>query len=120
METKEQLEKAYESIKLIPAKTFKQHFNNKIDLSIEIGVNISTGSSIMVYIPFQYCKTKIGAQKYINNLINDEVVKQEVEDNEIKEIFNQLQMMQETQAKLIDTVDRGFKNINLKMQWNKN
>lgn len=108
MTNREKLEQMYESLKSISAKIIKAHFNLKMDADMEY-----------VKIPYQHCKTKIAAQKYINNLINDEVMKEQIEDNEIKEIFNQLQKMQETQAKLIDTVDRNFKVLNTKLQWNK-
>lgn len=119
MEHLEKLEKAYQALKQIKAAVVKQHFNNKMDLPLAIGSNILTGNINWYCIPYQYCKTKIGAQKYVNNLINDESTKLN-EIDEIDEIFNQLQKMQETQNKIQDTLDRGFKLLNTKMQWTKN
>lgn len=112
MENSITLKNVYITLLQIPAITFKRCYLNKEDLAIENGINKITGASIIYYIPYKHLKTKIAAQRYILDLINEAIkVENRTAEQQILDALAALDVKIETIKQLIDAQITIAKNI---------
>lgn len=103
---KETLELAYELLKKFKSADIKSAYKNKTGIKFEDFINNTEFT-----IPFQYCKTKVAAQKYLIGLINESMKNNITTEQQILNALAALDVKIETIKQLIDAQITIAKNI---------